>query len=261
VGSAAFVVNSPHCDSQKQARRAFPFSPKDNIMTRFLKAALAACVAVVSAAGSASAAQVYLTGTAKEDISGVTSTWTLLVNYTPSTAIMAPVTSADFRINRSGTIYQWNVLKSSSQNRIRIAGAQTAYDLGLRFQGPANAPAGATTGQFQSDVNLTVGGGTTLANQEATEANISLLTSTSTVLQGQFIVDTEAPFGTAGVLPLDGTPTSAVPEPGSMLLLGGLGLVAGRRVMARRRQQKANAEAEAAACLRSCNAVLEINAG
>lgn len=218
-------------------------------MIKFLKAAFTACVAVVAAAGSVSAAQVYLTGSAKEDVSNVTSTWTLLVDYTPTTTsdIIATVTSADFRINRSGTIYQWNVLKSSSQNRIRIAGAQTAYDLGLRFQGPANAPAGATTGINQADVNLTVGGGTTLANQEASEANISLLTSTSTVLQGQFILDTEPPFGTNGLLTLDGTPASAIPEPGSMLLLSGLGLVAGRRVMARRRQQKANAETETAA--------------
>ena len=217
-------------------------------MIEFLKAAFTACVAVVAAAGSVSAAQVYLTGTAKEDVSSVTSTWTLLVDYTPTTTsgIIASVTSADFRINRSGTIYQWNVLKSSSQNRIRIAGAQTAYDLGLRFQGPANAPAGATTGINQADVNLTVGGGTTLANQEASEANISLLTSTSTVLQGQFIVDTEFPFSTDGVLTLDGLPASAIPEPGSMLLLSGLGLVAGRRVMARRRQQKANADTETA---------------
>ncbi|MFM7058607.1 MAG: PEP-CTERM sorting domain-containing protein [Planctomycetota bacterium] len=218
-------------------------------MIKLLKVALAACVAVVAAAGPANAAQVYLSGTAKEDVSSVTSSWTLLVNYTPTTlpAITAPITSADFRINRGGTIYQWNVLKPSSQNRIRIAGAQTAYDLSLRFQGPANAPAGSTTGQFQADVNLTVGGGTTLLNQEASEANIALLTSTSTVLQGKFLVDTEFPFSTDGVLTLDGTPASAIPEPGSMVLLSGLGLVAGRRVMARRRQQKANVEPETAA--------------
>lgn len=218
-------------------------------MIKFLKAAFTACVAVVAAAGSVSAAQVYLTGTATEDASNVTSTWTLLVHYTPTTLpdIAAPITMADFRLNRGGTIYQWNMLTTSSQNRIRIAGALTAYDLGLRFQGPANAPAGATTGINQADVNLTVGGGTTLANQEASEANINLLTATSTVVQGQFIVDTESPFDTYGVLTLDGTPASAIPEPGSMLLLSGLGLVAGRRVMARRRQQKAKAERETAA--------------
>jgi hypothetical protein len=233
----------------KQAHRPFPSSPKENIMIRLFKAALAACLAAVTAAGTADAAQVFFSGTAKEDVSGVESNWTLLVEYSPTTlpAIEAPVTSADFRINRGGTLYQWNVLKASSQNRIRIAGARTAYDLGLRFQGPANAPAGSTTGQFQADVNLTVGGGTTLANQEASEANIALLTSTSTVLQGQFLVDTESPFGTANVLTLDGTPATAIPEPGSIVLLSGLGLVAGRRVMARRRQQKAKAEPETAA--------------
>ena len=221
-------------------------------MIRLFKAALAACLAAVTAAGSADAAQVFFSGTATEaglDVPGVTSNWTLLVEYSPTTlpSIAAPVTSADFRINSRGAFCQWNVLKVASQNKIRIAGARTSYDLTLVFEDPTTAPAGSTTGTYQADIWLNVGGGVTLANQEASEANIALLTSTSTVVQGRFIIDDEFPFDIDGVLSLDGTPATAIPEPGSIALLSGLGLVAGRRVIARRRQQKANTEPETAA--------------
>jgi hypothetical protein len=221
-------------------------------MIQFFRAAFNACVALAAVAGVADAAQVFFSGTATEanlDVPGNTSNWTLLVEYSPTTlpSIAAPVTSADFRINRGGSFYRWNVLKVASQNKIRIAGARTSYDLTLVFEDPTNAPAGSTTGTDQADIWLNVGGGATLVNQEASEANIALLTSTSTVVQGRFIIDDEFPFDTNGVLSLDGIPATAIPEPGSIALLSGLGLVAGRRVMARRRQQKANAEPETAA--------------
>lgn len=225
-------------------------------MIKFLKVALAACVAVVAAAGSASAEPiyVYLTGTVTED-DGATSAWSLKAFYAPvdpslpvgPTTIRAVITGADFSIFRSDKTYRWNTIRSNGLNEIRIAGSKTAYDLSVEFDGPALGTT--TTGASHADINsLTVGGGVLLASQLATEANISLLTSTSTVLNGKFRLAAQAPFNIAANSPLylDGIPASAIPEPGSMLLLSGLGLVAGRRVMARRRQQKANAEAEAA---------------
>jgi hypothetical protein len=217
-------------------------------MIKFLKAALAACVAVVAAAGPASAGVVYLAGTAVEDQSPfVVSSWTLNVTYGLPLAspndFRADVTAAEFRINRNGTLFVWDTLKTSSMNRIRISTDLKAYDLGVRFDGPAN---GTSTGGFQSDVDITVRAPAAVAARVASEANIAFLTSTATSVDGTFDVDLQSPFDSFDRLTLDGIP-QAVPEPGSMLLLSGLGLVAGRRVMARRRQQKAKAETETAA--------------
>ena len=217
-------------------------------MVKFLKAALAACVAVVAAAGSASAGVIYLAGTATEDKSPfVVSSWTLSVTYGSPLAspddFLADVTGAEFRINRNGTLFVWDTLNSSSMNRVRISVDQKAYDLGVRFQGPA---IGTSTGNSQSDLDFKIRAPSAVAARVASEANIAFLTSTATTVEGYFDVDSQSPFDTFGRLTLDGTP-QAVPEPGSMLLLSGLGLVAGRRVMARRRQQKAKAETETAA--------------
>lgn len=221
-------------------------------MVKFLKAALAACVAVVAAAGSAQAAQVYLSGSAVDNNdSSLISTWQLWVDYTPSTSDTATVTGALFKVNRSGVLFQWNSVEASG-NEIYMAGSKTAYDLTIRFAG-AGATSGTpiNVGVNQADIDtLTVGGGLPpVSEQKATQANIEYLTTNATVLQGKFIAD---PFFNSSAngkfLRLNGDPAGiTVPEPGSMLLLSGLGLVAGRRVMARRRQQKAKAETETAA--------------
>jgi hypothetical protein len=220
-------------------------------MKALLRAAITACVAAIAVTGSASAAQIYLTGITEEgELSTIPhSPWSLLIEYTPAIAgisdIDAVIDSADFRINRGGTLYQWNSLESSSQNRIRVAFYKTSYTIGLRFN-PAVLPSGTTTGLSQADVDLTIGGGNALAVREATEANINALTASSTVTSGDFLLDDAAPFVLAsGTVKLYGPPL-AVPEPTSVMLLSGLGLVAGRRVMARRRQ-KAAEKAEAAA--------------
>ncbi|MFM7036369.1 MAG: PEP-CTERM sorting domain-containing protein [Planctomycetaceae bacterium] len=223
-------------------------------MIKFFKAALAACVAVVAAAGPASAAVVYLSGSSEDNTAPLNvSAWTLSLDYTPSTGTKAVVNSAVFSVNRAGTQYVWNTLKAPGE--IFVAASKTAYDVTLKFQGAAAitgpVPAGAPTnvGFFQADIDtLTVGGGIpAVAARQATLANITYLTANATVLQGKFLAD---PFFRAGggFLRLNGDPAGiTVPEPGSMLLLSGLGLVAGRRVIARRRQQKAKAESETAA--------------
>jgi len=214
-------------------------------MKALLRAAITACVAVVAATGSASAAQIYLYGTAEEEVApNVTSPWTLLVQYDPSSTYKANVTGAEFKITRFGVTYTWNSLEPSTQNRIRVSSYKNAYDLSIRFAGASSTPVGSTTGADQADVDITVGGGAILAAREATLANINLLTSTGNVVGGKFLVDPDLPFDTDGMLPLDGVPRP-VPEPASVMLLSGLGLVAGRRVMARRRQ-KAAEKAEAA---------------
>jgi hypothetical protein len=231
-----------------ESRRTFviPSFRQENFMKALLRAAITACVAAIAVTGSASAAQIYLYGTAEEEVApNVQSPWTLLVTYTPSTTYRADVTAAVFQVTRFGTTYTWNSLESSTQNRIRISSFKNAYDLSIRFQGPSSTPIGSTTGQFQADVDITVGGGAVVALREATEANVNLLTSTGSLVGGKFLVDPDLPFDTDGMLPLDGVPRP-VPEPTSVMLLSGLGLVAGRRVMARRRQ-KAAEKAEAAA--------------
>ena len=220
-------------------------------MKALMRAALAACVAVVAAAGPANAAQVFLYGKAVEDSgSNVVSDWTLAVTYTEvppgGTDIAAPITAAVLTIDRLGTIYTWNTPKSDSLTRIRIAEGLTSYTLSVDFDGGASTPAGATTGTTRSELNMVIGGATPVGAQVATQANVDLLTSTATVINGTFRISPEAPFNTFTLLPLAGFASVPVPEPGSVMLLSGLGLVAGRRVIARRRQKKAE-KAEAAA--------------
>lgn len=221
-------------------------------MINLLKATLAACVAVVAAAGSASAAQLYFHGTAKETRNAkVESTWTLKFDYHPESEgsgnIDALVGSANFEINREGVVYSWNAIKATPQSFIRVAEGKSAFTASIDLQGPAAVSSGtAMVGQYQAKVALTLKSLNTTPTQEATEANINTLIAGAYELEGHIAIDREAPFDTLSNLPLKGI-VQPVPEPGSMLLLSGLGLVAGRRVMARRRRQKANAETEAAA--------------
>lgn len=216
-------------------------------MKALLRAAFTFCVAAFAVTGSVSAAQIYLTGITEDASSIPNSPWTLLVTYTPnadgSLNSSAAITAADFKINRNGTIYQWNSLKSSSQNEVVVAFFKTAYDIGLRF----NPSVGSNTGTNQADVDLTIGGADAVAVREATQANIDALTASSTVTSGKLLLDGNiSPFVLkSGRVYLYGPPL-AVPEPASVMLLSGLGLVAGRRVLARRRQNAA-AKAEAAA--------------
>lgn len=221
-------------------------------MINFFKAALAACVAVLAAAGPAQAAQVYLSGSAVDNNdNSIVSTWQLWVDYTPSNTEQATVSGALFKVNRSGVLFQWNNVEATG-NEIYMAASKTAYDLTIRFSG-AGATSGTpvNVGVNQADIDTLIVGGSlpAVSERKATQANIEYLTTNATVLQGKFIAD---PFfnnsANGRFLRLNGDPAGiTVPEPGSMLLLSGLGLVAGRRVMARRRQQKARAETETAA--------------
>jgi len=220
-------------------------------MIRFFKAPLTACVAVVAAAGPANAELLFFHGTAKETRNAkVESTWQLSFNYLPeapgSGNIDAVVDAASFTINRQGVIYSWNAIKATPQSFIRVAEGLKAYTMSIDLQGPASASSGPAPGGSQSKIMLTLRSINTSPNQEATLANVSLLTAGGFELEGGFTLDDQTPFDTLSNLPLTGI-IQPVPEPGSMLLLSGLGLAAGRRVLARRRQQKAKAEAETAA--------------
>ena len=120
---------------------------------------------------------------------------------------------------------------------ITIASAKNAFTIAGQFGGstPGNV------GDIITSLSLNVTSATPIAAQQATEDNINaIFASRSSALGTLTIVgNTAGNFG-GNILNLEGSLPAAVPEPGSLLVLGGLGLFVGRRMMVRRQNKVAS---------------------
>ena len=215
-------------------------------MKNFLKSGLLVAVAVMSLAGSSNAAVLSLGGLATSSVSSFNNVaWTLAVTYTPAvsgpvasiTAATLTIGAQSFSLRTTGTNVDEIFVKA-------VAGANNDT---MFIRSDFTVPAGAYTGfaggiagfatfgaPTQTETGLTVTG-SELTSAIATEANISGLGSTvgNTISGTVQFIDTN--FSSSTVT-LNGTVPA--PEPGSVAVLCGLGLIVGRRVLKSRSSKK-----------------------
>lgn len=207
-------------------------------MVSYFKAAVLACAVAIAASGSANAAQLLLTGKVIGPLADVGKTFSLTATYTASTTSTAVINSATLVVGAQ----TWSTLLGGiGQNpAITIASAKNAFTIAGQFGGSSPG----SVGDIFTSLSLNVTTATPVAAAQATATNIDAILSTrSSALGTLTIVSTSSSTGFGGnVLNLEGDPLSAVPEPGSLLVLGGLGLFVGRRMMVRR-QNKATSVA------------------
>ena len=204
-------------------------------MVSYFKAAVLACAVAIAASGSANAAQLLLTGKVIGPVADIGKTFSLSVNYAPSATSAAVINSATLVVGAQ----TWSsLLGGIGQNpAITIASAKNAFTIAGQFGGstPGNV------GDIITSLSLNVTSATPVAAQQATEDNINaIFASRSSALGTLTIVgNTAGNFG-GNILNLEGSLPAAVPEPGSLLVLGGLGLFVGRRMMVRRQNKVAS---------------------
>ena len=201
-------------------------------MVSYLKAAVLACAVAIAASGSANAAQLMLTGKVIGPASDIGKTFSLIANYTPSATSAAVINNATLVVGAQ----TWNSLLGGSSPAITIASAKNAFTIAGQFGGSNPDDVGNT---FTS-LSLTVTG-TPVSLAQATEANINSIFASRTTALGTLTIigNVTGNFG-GNSITLEGNLPSAVPEPGSLLVLGGLGLFVGRRMMVRRQNKAAS---------------------
>jgi len=201
-------------------------------MVSYLKAAVLACAVAIAASGSANAAQLLLTGKVIGPVSDIGKTFSLTANYTPSTSSAAVINSATLVVGAE----TWTALLGGSSPAITIASAKNAFTIAGQFGGSNPGD----VGNIFTSMSLTVTG-PTVALAQATQANIQTIFASRTSALGTLTIvgNVAGNFGGNSVA-LEGNLPSAVPEPGSLLVLGGLGLFVGRRMMVRRQNKAAS---------------------
>jgi len=210
------------------------FFLEEKNMVSYFKAAVLACAVAIAASGSANAAQLMLTGNVIGPAADIGKTFSLNATYTPSVTSAAVLNAVTLVVGNQ----TWSALLGGSNPAITIANAKSAFTIAAQFSGGSTP---SSVGDIFASLSLNVNGNT-VAAQQATEANINaIFDSRISALGTLTIVSSGAsPFG-GNVLNLEGN-LSSVPEPGSLLVLGGLGLFVGRRMMVRR-QNKATSVA------------------
>lgn len=202
-------------------------------MVSYFKAALLACAVAIAASGSANAAQLLLTGKVIGPVADIGKTFSLTANYTPSTTSAAVINSATLVVGAQ----TWSSLLGGSGPAITIATAKNAFTIAGQFSGSTPG----SVGDIFTSLSLNVTSATPVAAAQATQANIDAIFATRSSALGTLTLvgNTAGNFG-GNVLNLEGNPLAAVPEPGSLLVLGGLGLFVGRRMMVRRQNKAAS---------------------
>jgi hypothetical protein len=202
-------------------------------MVSYFKAAVLACAVAIAASGSANAAQLMLTGNVIGPAADIGKTFSLNATYTPSVTSTAVLNAVTLVVGNQ----TWSALLGGSNPAITIANAKNAFTIAAQFSGSTPSNVGDIFASLSLNVN-----GNTVAAQQATEANINAIFDSRTSALGTLTIVSSgaSPFG-GNVLNLEGN-LSSVPEPGSLLVLGGLGLFVGRRMMVRR-QNKATSVA------------------
>lgn len=216
-----------------------------------MKRVIFSVLAVLGLAASVSAEQVYFRGTATtfaaQDPAGLFNNrlWTLLLTYTPNNSGPATVTAASlffysndatdhkneaFSLIAASNVAQGNVIEVQ-QN----AGSNNdGLKIGTEF-GPSELGRGAISAYYD---NLVITGGSDVSNTNGTVANIQQLAAIGNSVSGTFRLSPR-PSGTSS-LQVNLTGFAAVPEPSTVALLSGVGLVIGRRVWKRRSAKKQN---------------------
>ena len=212
-----------------------------------MKRMLLVLAVVMGMTASVSAEQIYFRGTASASGTGSQfyngRLWTMLVTYTPAVSGPATVTAATlFWYSNDATDHRnesFNLVAPANVANNEIAVNQNAgsNNDGLTIQtefGPSELGRG-TTAAFMD--NLVVTGQKDVANTNGTVANITALGAIGNSVAGTFRV-APRPGTAGGSLQVNLTGFVAVPEPGSIALLSGLGLVVGRRLLKRRAKKQ-----------------------
>jgi len=165
------------------------------------------------------------------------SSFSLLVNYNESaTSTTTSINSSVLTIFRSTGSPKVFLGAQPGSQMLFAAGNPTTLTVSMNYLNIANA-GGAEPVTGSLTLNFTGGG--QLPNTALTAANISQLLAAGTVYSGT-ITGLNGLFA-PGAASFNGA--IPVPEPGSIGLLTGLGMVAGRRIWRRRQQKKAEAAA------------------
>jgi len=200
-------------------------------MVSMFRAAVLACAVAIAATSSASAAQLFVTGKVTAPTVDYGKTFSLLATYTPSTTASAVLNSATLVVGNQ----TWSTLLGGTSPAITIASARNAFTIAGQFTGssPSNV------GDIFTSLSLNTAP-TPVAARQATQANIDALFDARTSGLGTLtlVSSGSSPFG-GPILNLEANLPPAVPEPGSLLVLGGLGLFVGRRMLARRQNKAA----------------------
>jgi len=213
-----------------------------------MKKLLLVLAVVMGMTASVSAEQIYFRGTASA--TGTNSNlfngrlWTMLVTYTPAVSGPASITAASlFFYSNDATNHKnetFNLIPPVNTNNTIVvtqtAGANNdTLTLDPEF-GPSELGRG-TSGALIT--NLVVTGTKDVSNTNGTAANIAALGAIGNTVAGTFQILPNLANPTS-LLPTSITLNGnvAVPEPGSIALLSGLGLVVGRRLLKRRAKKQ-----------------------
>ena len=197
-------------------------------MSQIMKAALAVCLAFGLAA-QADAGTVRFAGTVAP-ASGPFPIGTpieLAAIYTPTAGLVAPVTSAVLTVGGE----TWEVLAAGTNEIEIIPNGPGPDDLAVTLNFAPSDPGG--LGPDVSELNLLIFGGDHLGPGASTDGgDLSLIHQLGDPGSGTLSLLDTSPFSLVNVS-FSGT---AVPEPGSVALLSGLGLVMAGGIWRRRRK-------------------------
>ena len=202
-------------------------------MLKLLKVAMAVCVVSLFTPAASSAAPVNFVGTVTPGnaIFAPGTPMSLSLMYTPAVGLSAVVTSAVLSIGAQ----TWSTLVGANTVSITTNGA-AADDLSISLNFGPSTPGG--FGSTAAGFTMTIFGNVDLgAAPDATEANINTIAAFGNPGSGALGLVGGVPGG----FQLVGFSGSAVPEPGSIVLLSGLGLVFGRGAWKRRKLAKQQA--------------------
>lgn len=202
-------------------------------MSRSLKFAIVLVLAGSLSTSTASAAPVSFLGTvdgAANSLFAPGTIVTLALDLTPGAGVTAPISTASLTIG----LETWNVLIGGINDVATIVPNGPATDnLDIQAFFSPSTPGG-IGGAGLSLLQLTIFGVDDLgAAPTASAGNIGLLAKNNNVATGSLVLAGLGVPGGATVVNFSGT---AIPEPGSMALLSGLGMVFGFGAWRRRRQ-------------------------
>ncbi|MEI7700462.1 MAG: hypothetical protein WCK86_11745 [Planctomycetia bacterium] len=200
-------------------------------MKNFLKSGLLVAVAVMSLASSSQAGVLGFSGTTTAGSSSpfASKAWSLALTYTANNSGPTAVVTAATLVIGSETFGLNTGFGSPQLALTPVAGTNNDT---MSIQGFFNnsVPGAVGNGGF-SFLNLTLTGTNDITGLAASDANVQLLGATiGNTVTGNFA------FGTGLTAVLNGSVPA--PEPGSIAVLCGLGLIVGRRVLKSRSSKK-----------------------
>jgi hypothetical protein len=196
-------------------------------MKNLFKAGLMVALAVISTATSSQAGVLGFTGTTTSGSSAPLNSkaWSLALTYTENlSGSAAAITAATLTIGTE--TFLLNTGFGTPQIVVTPVTGANNDQLGITAFFSNSTPGGVGNGGF-SFLNLIVNGTADITGLAASDANIQALgAKIATPVTGGFA------FGTGLNATLNGSVPA--PEPGSIALLSGLGLIVGRRMLKRR---------------------------